>query len=179
MNSTTKHTSRPSSGRSKRRMSTGRRLAVAGLIGATTMAGVVLGADIASAGPTASTADGSQTYTIEKFRETIKPWDSITIPTMICNSGWLVDQDYSPGRLVPRGVEITGDSGLIGTTISHTKFGSDGGIRANYGTDALKGNSTATNWDPFSSHELVVNLHCTTDPSQASLRPEIPGFPES
>jgi hypothetical protein len=177
MNSTTKDTLKPGSGRSKGR---GRRLAVAGLIGAATVAGVVLGADIASAGSSASTADGSQTYTVEKFRETIKPWDSITIPTMVCHSGWLVDQDYSPGRIVPRGVEITGDSGWIGTTISHTKFGSDySGIRANYGTDALKGNSTATNWDPFSSHELVVNLHCTTDPSQASLRPEIPGFPES
>jgi hypothetical protein len=173
MNSTTKDTLEPGSGRSKGR---GRRLAVAGLIGAATVAGVVLSADIASAGPSASTANGSQTY--EKFRETIKPWDSITIPTMVCHQGWLVDQDYSPGRIVPRGVEITGDSGSIGTTISHTKFGS-GGLRANYGTDAMKGNSTATNWDPFSSHELVVKLHCTTDPSQASMKTEIPGFPES
>ena len=37
------------------------------------------------------------------------------------------------------------------------------------GTDASKGASTATNWDPFTSHELVVNLHCTLDWGKANI----------
>jgi hypothetical protein len=39
------------------------------------------------------------------------------------------------------------------------------------GTDSGQGWSTATNWDPFASHELVIKLHCTTDLSNAYMDP--------
>jgi hypothetical protein len=31
-----------------------------------------------------------------------------------------------------------------------------------------RGISTATNWDPFGSRELVIKFHCTTDITKAS-----------
>ena len=107
----------------------------------------------------------------------IKPWDSITIPSLSCPQGsWLKDADLSLGRGVPRGVEITGDSGAIGTTISATEreYVTDWhGIqyRPITGTTSERGVSTATNWDPFASHELVVNIHCTTNLYEASQAP--------
>ncbi len=170
-NSNTPSSSRTVRGRRRRRT------VIVGLVAATAVTGAVLGADVASAGSTADSRD----YTVETFREPVKPWDSISIPTMMCTGGWLIDQDYSPGRIVPRGVEITGDSGSIGTTITDTmsrgwEQPDRSYLHANYGTDGNKGWSYATNWDPFSSHELVVTLHCTTDPSKASLKTTIPGF---
>ncbi len=162
---------------SRRRHWRRRKLVAAGLASLTVTAGMLL------ASAEISSADGtSRDYTVESFRETIKPLDSVTIPRMQCHTGWLVDHDYSPGRIVPKGVEITGDSGWVGTSISHTVFDSFsteiGYIRANYGTKE-QGAYSATNWDPFTSHELVINLHCSTDPGKASLRPDILGFPES
>jgi hypothetical protein len=127
---------------------------------------------------TASATTSSDTATIESFRETVKPWDSISIPSLSCPSGsWLIDQDLSLGRGVPRGVEVTGDSGWIGTTITamdheYVTVDGVGGTKLQYrpitGTTNERGVSTATNWDAFSSHELVVNLHCTTDIFKAS-----------
>jgi hypothetical protein len=55
------------------------------------------------------------------FRETIKPWDSITVPSMACPTGWLVDKDLAPGRYVPKGVEVV-EPGLVGVTITATDF---------------------------------------------------------
>jgi hypothetical protein len=174
---TTSNTTRSTPSRRNSRPTWGRRLALVGLVGATTVTGVVVSAEMASARTTTDSRD----YTIETFRETIKPWDSISIPTMACTGGWLIDHDYSPGRIVPRGVEITGDSGSIGTTITDKLSRSfeqpnNTYLHANYGTNGVAGWSYATNWDPFSSHQLVVKLHCTTDPSRASLVTHVPGF---
>ena len=95
-----------------------RRIVTTGLAAVLASAGTA--AVIAGVGITpASAATASSDTVTEAFRETIKPWDSVTIPSMCCPSGsWLIDQDLSPGRGVPRGVEGTGDSGWIGTTIS-------------------------------------------------------------
>jgi hypothetical protein len=137
-------------------------------------AGLISGAGVATA---SASSTWSETTTIEAFREAIKPWDSITIPSMSCPPGsWLKDVDVSPGRGVPRGVEITGDSGAIGTTITaiEREYVTDGrGIqyRPVTGTTSSRGISTATNWDPFASHELVINLHCTTNLYEASQAP--------
>ena len=137
-------------------------------------AGLISGAGVATA---SASSTWSETTTIEAFREAIKPWDSITIPSMSCPPGsWLKDVDVSPGRGVPRGVEITGDSGAIGTTITaiEREYVTDWrGIqyRPVTGTTSSRGISTATNWDPFASHELVINLHCTTNLYEASQAP--------
>lgn len=80
---------------------------------------VVAGVGVTTASAAATTSTASDTVTVEAFRETVKPWDSITIPSLSCPDGsWLTDEDVSPGRGVPRGVEVTGDSGWIETTIS-------------------------------------------------------------
>jgi hypothetical protein len=39
------------------------------------------------------------------------------------------------------------------------------------GTNAAIPHSSATNWDPFSSHELVINLACTTVLADAATDP--------
>ena len=151
-----------------------RRFAAVALATAGTAA-LIAGVGVTTASATTTSSD---TVTIESFRETIKPWDSISIPSMSCPSGsWLIDQHLSPGRGVPRGVEVTGDSGWIGTTISamdheYVTVEGVGGTKLQYrpitGTTNERGVSTATNWDAFSSHELVINLHCTTDIFNAS-----------
>jgi len=64
----------------------------------------------------------------------------------------------------------------IGTTISHvTSVGVTDWWNRTYhpatGTDGGRTPSSATNGDPVSSHELVVNIHCTTDLSKALMDP--------
>jgi hypothetical protein len=141
-------------------------LATAGAAAVVTGVGVTA----ASAGTT------SDTVTVEAFRETVKPWDSISIPSLSCPQGWLVDENLSPGRYVPQGVQVL-EPGGVGVTITATDHeyvtvDGVGGAPIQYrpitGTTNERGASTATNWDPFSSHELVINLTCTTDIHQAS-----------
>ena len=37
----------------------------------------------------------------------------------MCPTGYLHNQDYSPGRMVPRGAEVV-ETGGVGVTITHT-----------------------------------------------------------
>ncbi len=60
----------------------------------------------------------SSTHAVVVFREVIKPLDSITIPSRSCDYGYLENADYSPGRLVPKDVEIV-EPGGVGVTITH------------------------------------------------------------
>ena len=118
---------------------------------------------------------GNESYSFEAFRETIKPWDSIKIPELSCPRGYFENTVYSSGRILPKGVEIV-DGGAIGTTISEVKSVgvTDWWNKTHHpvtGTDPVRGFSTATNWDPFTSHDLVINLHCTTDLSKAYMDP--------
>ena len=164
---------------SKSSRSLRRRLVIAGLVATTAGAGIIAANAGAASASESPGGPAPVSYTVEVFRASIKPLDSITIPSTSCGENYLLeDGDFSPGRLVPRGVEIAGDSGWIGTTITHSAFRS---YKPNtterwlhYGTDASKGASTATNWDPFSSHELVVNLHCTVDWGKANITAPIP-----
>lgn len=135
-------------------------------------AAVVTGVGVSTA---SASVIGTDSYTVEAFRETVKPWDSITIPSLTCPTGWLKDEVLSLGRMVPKGVQVL-EPGGIGVTISATDHTYEqdwwGNVyRPITGTTADRGVSTATNWDPFSSHELVVNLHCTTDLTKASQAP--------
>jgi hypothetical protein len=135
-----------------------------------------IGAGLAAAdSPTAA----STNYTVEGMREYIKPSASITVPSMSCGGGYLEDKDYSPGRLVPRGVEVI-EPGGVGVTITHPKYGymdPTGSYWPLIGTDEHRGWSHATNWDPFTGHELQITLHCTTDINQAAKKTFVPGFP--
>lgn len=112
---------------------------------------------------------GPVSYSTEAFRETIRPWDSITIPALLCPTGYLENQDYSPGRIVPKGVEIL-EPDAIGVTILEVKstLVTDWWNTPHYpvtGTTPHGGPSTATNWDPFSSKELIIRLHCRWPPA--------------
>ena len=151
---------------------TNRRRVVTVLLAAAGATALVTGVGVTAA----SAGSTSDTVTLEAFRETVKPWDSIRIPSLTCPAGsYLVDQDLSAGRGVPRGVEVTGDSGLIGTTITATEREyitvDDVQYRPITGTTDSRGASSATNWDPFASHELVINVHCTTNVFKASQAP--------
>jgi hypothetical protein len=132
-------------------------------------------AAVAGLGVTTASAASTSTETVtEALRETIKPWDSITVPSMACPSGsWLLNKDLSPGRYVPLGVEVV-EPGLIGVTITGTDYqhayGGNKSSNPITGTLSHVGISTATNWDPFGSRELVVKLHCTTDITKASQK---------
>ncbi|HEU4998276.1 MAG TPA: hypothetical protein VFT68_04970 [Lapillicoccus sp.] len=126
-------------------------------------------------GAASASASDPSAYSVEAFRETIKPWDSITIPALACPTGYLQDVHLAPGRIVPKGVEVL-EPNAIGVTISEvtSTLVTDWWNRAHYpvtGTTTKGGPSTATNWDPFSSHELVIRLHCTTDLSKAFKDP--------
>jgi hypothetical protein len=114
-------------------------------------------------------------YLHQAFRETIQPWDTVTIPSLLCPTGYLVDERLSVGRIVPKGVQVL-EPGGIGVTISYVKSATvvdywGQTLHLTTGTDADRGHSTATNWDPFSAHELVINLACTTDLGDAAKDP--------
>lgn len=141
----------------------------------TTRAVLVLATMVGLTGAGAAVATASTTradsYTMEAYRETIKPWDSVKIPSLSCTTGWLQDVELSPGRIVPKGVQVL-EPGGIAVTISDVKSTqvTDWWHKSHFpitGTDADGGPSTATNW-AFTSQELVINLHCTTDLSKAA-----------
>ncbi len=138
-------------------------------------AGILAGVGVAAASGAAAASAGPVSYSTEAFRETIRPWDSITIPALSCPTGYLENQDYSPGRLVPMGVEIL-EPDAIGVTILEVKstLVTDWWNTPHYpvtGTTPHGGPSTATNWDPFASKELIIRLHCTTALNNAFMDP--------
>lgn len=138
-------------------------------------AGILAGVGVAAASAASAASAGPASYSTEAFRETIRPWDSITIPALSCPTGYLENQDYSPGRIVPKGVEIL-EPDAIGVTISEVKstLVTDWWNTPLYpvtGTTPHGGHSTATNWDPFASKELIIRLHCTTDLDKAFMDP--------
>jgi len=155
-----------------------KRAATKALIVAGAAAALVgIGGGIAAAG-TRSTA--STEWAVDALHEYVKPSDSISIPTLSCGAGgYLKDADYSPGRIVPRGVEVV-EPGGVGVTITHPTYGTmdpTGSWWPTTGTDGNRGWSYATNWDPFSGHDLAIKLHCTSDPDQAAKKTFVPGFP--
>ena len=147
----------------------GRRVVLAALVATAAAAGVA----VAAAPGAAASSDTPQwtETTIEAFRVTLPPWHSVKIPKASCPAGMnLVDRDYSPGRIVPRGVEVK-EPGGVGVTISQasywTYYEGGSGYRVYTG---LSGSDIreATNWDPFTSHDLVIDLHCTTNLENSS-----------
>jgi hypothetical protein len=128
---------------------------------------------VTGVGVTAAAAStSSDTVTVEAFRETVKPWDSIKIPSRSCPVGYLHNQNYSPGRIVPAGVEVV-EPGGVGVTIAP---GTENGpvwvengrlVQPINGWDANEAYSGATNWDPITSREVVIKIHCTSDTDYA------------
>jgi hypothetical protein len=140
------------------------RSAPAATLATTLAAGVVLTGT--------STAQASGTLTaVERYRVTLSPWQSDGLPDMKCPAGtYLRNHDYSPGRRVPPGVQVLEPGGvgvsIYGITLAATQpTGLPLGVQVYDGTG---GTASASNWDPFSSHELVINLVCTTNPWDAA-----------
>ena len=139
----------------------GRVALVAAAVAFTAIGGAVATADSASE-PTVTT--------YEVFRETVKPWDSIKIPSLMCPTGYLHNQDYSPAAWFREASRSSSPVG-VGVTITH----GDGPvwvengrlIQPISGTDADHSYSGATNWDPFTSREVAIKLHCTWDTDHA------------
>ncbi|MFG2752445.1 hypothetical protein [Streptomyces xanthophaeus] len=119
---------------------------------------------LALGGATTATAVPAQ----QTFREVVKPSDSITVADMQCPRGAYLDNvDRSPGRIVPRGVQVN-EPGGVGVTIPEANWeNTSTGV---YATGTRQG--TATNWDPITAHELTVTLHCTTDQTKAFKQTE-------
>ncbi|MFF3013734.1 hypothetical protein [Streptomyces sp. NPDC057939] len=102
------------------------------------------------------------------FSEVVKPSDSITIPALTCPQGaYLESGDHSPGRLVPRGVQVS-EPGGVGVTIGEADW--ERLPTGSYAKGTRPG--SATNWDPTAAHEVTVTLHCTTDLAKAARQSE-------
>ena len=156
-------------------MKTNRKVVAAIAAAAALTALGVTAAHATSATDAPATTAPAYMYTHEAFRETIQPWDAITIPSMSCPTGYLVGERLSEGRVVPKGVQVV-EPGGVGVTISYVKSATvedywGQTLHLTTGTDAERGHSTATNWDPFSAHELVINLACTTELGDAARDP--------
>ena len=118
----------------------------------------------------ASSAEASGTLTsVEGYRATLAPLQSVGLPDMKCPAGsYLYNANYSTGRLVPHGVQVIEPGGvgvsMSGATLATTQpTGLPIGVQVK---DATTGPSSATNWD-LSSHPLVINIICTTNPWDA------------
>jgi hypothetical protein len=158
---------------------------VAGVAGIAVVVGVTTGAAYAGDAPEAAAPSsagyaaaqeaataGQTDYSFEAYRGTLGAWESIYLPSMTCPSGWLQDTVLSQGAFVPRGVQVIAPGGVDVTIPLASK--SSSGEKTDLGTDVRLdgtdwlGNAGATNWDPFTTRELIINLHCTTDPGKAA-----------
>ena len=98
---------------------------------------------------------------MEAFTTSLGGLHSTGIPAFTCPADhpWLVNQNLSPGRIVPNGVQVD-EPGSIGVTIpNHTD---DSGDVAN---GWQSGGASATNWDVW-THSMIIYAHCTNDPAQ-------------
>ena len=158
--------------------------AVAGVAAIAVVIGTTTGASYADDAPEAAVPSGAgdaaareaagagrTDYSFEAYRGTLGAWESIHLPSMTCPAGWLQDAVLSEGAFVPHGVQVIAPGGVDVTIPFASK--SSSGEKTDLGTDIRLdgtdwlGNAGATNWD-LTSRELVINLHCTTDPGAAA-----------
>ena len=131
---------------------------------------VVLAAVIASAAvgivgasATSAAASGSTEYTVEAFRETIRGWGSVSIPSASCGDGWPTREDLAPGRIVPRGGEIIEPGWSASRSPwNQTRYWEEGPTLMSgvHGIDGFS--ASATNWDPLQPGSL--SSACTAPP---------------
>ena len=136
---------------------------------AATVAAATIAAGVSLMEARSAEASGTRT-TVEGYRATLAPLQSVGLPDMKCPAGaYLYRANYSAGRLVPHGVQVI-EPGGVGVTISGATFAATQPtglpIRVQV-YDATTGPSSATNWD-LSSHPLVINIICTTNPWDAA-----------
>lgn len=120
---------------------------------------VVGGIGFASSASAATSETDATTRVVDAVSWRMAPGDFGLMGKRVCpaSAPFLVDQNLSPGRLVPRGVEVIESGFGIGVHIPYT---------ATYGpgmtAHGFEGGN-ATNWDLFGEQSLLIRLHCTSD----------------
>jgi hypothetical protein len=118
----------------------------------------------------AGSAQAGTLTSVERYRATLGPLQSVGLPEMTCPAGtYLHNADYSPGRLVPPGVQVVENGGvgvsMSGATVADVQpKGLPLGVQVK---DTTAVPASATNW-ALSSRELVIILVCTTNPYNAA-----------
>ena len=132
---------------------------------ATLATAVAAGVLLAEAG----SAEAGTLTSVERYRATLGPLQSVGLPDMKCPAGtYLHNANYSSGRLVPHGVQVV-ESGGVGVSMSGATVaavqpkGLPLGVQVK---DTTAVPASATNWS-LSSRELVIILVCTTNPWDA------------
>jgi len=135
--------------------------ALAGTIATTVAAGVM----VAQAG----SAEAGTLTSVQRYGITLDPLQSVALPNMSCPAGtYLYNVNYSPGRLVPHGVQVV-ENGGVGVSMSGSTAaevqpkGLPLGIKVK---DTTAVPASATNWS-LASREVVIILVCTTNPYSA------------
>ncbi len=147
---------------------------------AATLAGIALaGAGAASASATQPERSAGQTATqadppprdvwVNAVVTEVKSWGDVVIPSLTCpkQHPYLVDQNYSPGRIVPRGVQVL-EPGGVGVTIPFVQKrvpNEPGWVIGTSGAGAM-----ATNYG-FSDVKLTIRLHCSASPTDGYWAP--------
>lgn len=126
-----------------------------------------------AAGP-GDTATAQSDVVVTRLNKEVGSGKTITISDMTCPAGtYLLNDALSPGRIVPRGVEVV-EPGGIGVTIP---FSTAQQVEKTPGhwVNALNGTSwagaQASNWNIFANGNLMIKLHCTSDLSRAVTTP--------
>ena len=89
-------------------------------------------------------------------------WQTINNQSLGCPAHYRLEGgDYSPGRIVPRGVEVQ-EPGGVGVSSDHAYDDRGNSV----GASGL----SMTNWDPFSSKWAKVILHCETFPTTSMVK---------
>ncbi len=133
--------------------------------------GITLGAAaLCAIGAGAAGADTPPAYSSNRVLVTditLHGWQSATLNGWHCDAEhpWLVNYDYSPGRIVPLGVEVVEPGGVGVTEEGDFTTGASNGI-----SGWQNGGDSATNWDVVDRH-LQIWAHCTNDPNQAYQNP--------
>ncbi|WP_308467012.1 hypothetical protein [Rathayibacter soli] len=130
-------------------------LTAAGLVAAS-----IVGVAGAATAATASTATATSATTATEWSVRLPALTETNIPQLVCPASkpFLINQELSPARLVPRGVQVIESGFGIFVTIPspvHDGSGTAGGISSV--------GAVATNWDFFSTQDLTIKLHCTSD----------------
>jgi hypothetical protein len=103
---------------------------------------------------------------VQAVRIEIKAHDTVPLARFVCPSGhpWLLNVNLSPGRIVPKGIQVL-ENGGVGVTIAPLTTDP-----ARFVTGYAAG--SATNWPPF-RQELLVYAYCTNNRDHAYR--DIPG----
>ena len=128
---------------------------------------IVVGGLGVATSASAATASASTEKVVDAWTAAILPWSTLTIPRLICPAGtpFLVDGDFSPGRLVPRGVEVVERGYGAGVTSLKVYVPGTSDTAQGLGLPA-----SVTNWG-FQPNNIAIKLHCTSDARQSYFVP--------